>query len=97
MRPVAVVLDGKSLAVESIDDRSEDEQDWWSDNPVVKMNYQVTLENGQQLTIFRNIMHGGWYRVATCAKAHFRYWSRHARGRSRVLRKRRRAQIPVRG
>ncbi len=58
---VALVLDGKNLAVESIDDRSEDEEAWWQDDPVVKMNYQVTLEDGQQLTIFRNMMHGGWY------------------------------------
>ncbi len=64
MRPVAVVVDGRSLAVESIDDRSEDEEAWWADNPVVKMNYQVTLEDGQQLTIFKNMRHGGWYRVA---------------------------------
>ena len=28
MRPVAVVVDGKSLGVESIDDRSEDEEAW---------------------------------------------------------------------
>ena len=46
MRPVAVVVDGKGLAVESIDDRSEDEEAWWSDNPVAKMNYLVTLEDG---------------------------------------------------
>ena len=39
MRPVAVMVDGKTLAVESIDDRSEDEEAWWADNPVVKMNY----------------------------------------------------------
>ena len=65
MRPMAVVVDGKSLAVESIDDRSEDEEACWADNPVVKMNYRVTLQDGQQLTIFRNMMHGGWYRAAT--------------------------------
>ena len=41
MRPVAVVLDGKSLAVESIDDRSEAEEAWWQDDPVVRMNYQA--------------------------------------------------------
>ena len=65
MRPVAVMVDGKSLAVVSIDDRSEAEEAWWWDDPVVKMNYQVSLEDGRQLTIFRNMMHGGWYWVAT--------------------------------
>ena len=65
MRPMAVVVEGKSLAVESIDDRSEEEEAWWQDDPVVRMNYEVTLENGKHLTIFRNMMHGGWYRAAS--------------------------------
>jgi len=65
MRPLVVTVDGESLAVESIDDRSEDEEAWWQDDPVVRMNYQVTLEDGRRLTIFRNMMHGEWYRAAS--------------------------------
>jgi len=49
---------GMSQAVDSIDERCEVEEDWWKDNPVVRMYYRVTLEDGQQLTIFRNTVHG---------------------------------------
>ena len=45
MRPLAVVVDGKSLDVESIDDRSEDEEAWWHDDLVVRMKYQVSQEH----------------------------------------------------
>ena len=62
-RPVAVKVLGKSVAVESIDEWWEDEEDWWKDNPLVRVTYQVTLEHGQQLTIFKNMQHGGWYRI----------------------------------
>jgi len=60
-RPVAVTLLGKPLAVESIEERWEDVEDWWKDDPVVKMHYQVSLEDGRQLTLFRNVVTGGWY------------------------------------
>ena len=64
-RPVAVTLYGVSVPIESIEERWEDAGDWWKDNPVVRMYYRVTLEAGQQLSIFRNMVHGGWYRQAT--------------------------------
>ena len=62
-RPVAVTLFGEQLEVESIEERWEDEQDWWKDNPLVRVSYQVTLEGGRELTIFRNMLTGGWYRL----------------------------------
>ena len=61
LRPLALVLDGQTIRIESIDDRCEVEEDWWKDNPVVRMYYRVTLEDGRQLPIFRNMVHGGWY------------------------------------
>ena len=61
-RPVTLVLDGRPQTVDSIDERCEVEEDWWKDNPVLRMYYRVTLDDGRQLTIFRNMVHGGWYR-----------------------------------
>ena len=61
-RPVTVTLIGVSVPVESIEERWEDEEDWWRDDPVVRVTYQVTLEDGQQLTIFKNMLRGDWYR-----------------------------------
>ena len=63
-RPVSVRLLGKLLAVESIEERWEDAGDWWKDNPLVRVTYQVTLEDGQRLTIFKNMLTGGWYRAS---------------------------------
>jgi len=62
-RPVAVTLYGVSVPIESIDERWEDEEFWWRDNPVVRVTYQVTLVDGRQLTIFKNMLTGGWYRL----------------------------------
>ena len=64
-RPWAVSLEGKTLKVVSIDERVEEEAEWWESEPVFRMHYQVTLEDGRQLTIFRNMKTGGWYRQAT--------------------------------
>ncbi len=46
LRPIAVSLEGKRLAVESIDERVEEEAEWWE--PVFKMRYQVTLKDGRE-------------------------------------------------
>lgn len=62
-QPVAVSLEGKTLAVESIDERVEEEAEWWEPEPVFKMHYQVTLEDGRQVAVFRNMKTGGWYRT----------------------------------
>ena len=32
--------------------------DWWKESPVVKMHYQMTLEDGPKLAIFRNMKTG---------------------------------------
>jgi len=62
-RPLAASLEGKVLEVVSIDERMEDEAEWWEPEPLFKMNYQITLEGGQRMTIFRNIKTGGWYEL----------------------------------
>ena len=60
---MAVTLLGKPLAVECIEDRWKDEEDWRKDNPVVKMHYQVSLGDGRQLTLFRNVVTEEWYQL----------------------------------
>lgn len=63
-RPIAVSLEGEVLEVVSIDDRVEDEAEWWEPEPVFTMHYQVTLEDGRQLAIYRNMKTTGWYLAA---------------------------------
>ncbi len=62
-RPLAVSLEGKVLEVVSIDERVEEEAEWWEPEPLFRMHYQVTLEDGQQVTIFRNMKTDGWYQI----------------------------------
>ena len=48
----------------SIDEGVEEEEgEWWEPEPLFSMHYQVTLEDGQQVTIFRNMNTGGWYEL----------------------------------
>ncbi len=62
-RPVAVSREGKYIRVVSIDGRVEEEGEWWEPESVWKMHYRVTLEDGRQLEIFRNMKTGSWYRA----------------------------------
>ena len=45
----------------SIDELVEEEAEWWEPEPVFKMHYQVTLEDGRWVAVFRNMKTGGWY------------------------------------
>ena len=60
-RPLTVSLEGRVLEVVSIDERVEEEAEWCEPEPVFKMHYEVTLEDGRQLAIFRNMKTGAWY------------------------------------
>lgn len=62
-RPLAISLEGKVLEVVSIDERVEEEAEWWEPEPMFRMHYQVTLEDGQPVTIFRNMKTGAWYQI----------------------------------
>ena len=62
-RPLTLSLNGRVLDVVAIDKRVKGEE-WWEIEPMFKMHYQVTLEDEQQVTIFRNMKAGGWYRIA---------------------------------
>ena len=39
----------------------EEEAEWWEPETVWKMHYQVTLEDGRELGIFRNMKTVSWY------------------------------------
>ena len=62
-RPLPVTFEGDTLDVVFIDERWEEEAEWWKPEPVVEMHYQVSLGDGRQLTVFRNVVTGGWYCV----------------------------------
>ena len=60
--PVFIVLGGRRLKVASIDDLWEIEEEWWREKPIARRYYQITTEDGRRITIFRDLVEGGWYR-----------------------------------
>jgi len=62
-RPVAVKLKGAKLGIASVDERWEEEEPETEcrDSPMTMRYYLVTLEDGQQLTIIRNMNYEHWY------------------------------------
>ena len=61
-RPLFVTFLGDELKVDSIDQQWQDDAEPWERKPVSKLYYKVTLEDGQRLTVFRNMERGGWHR-----------------------------------
>ena len=57
------MLEVLTLEVVSIDELVEEESEWREHEPVYKMHYRVTLEDGRELGIFRNMKTGSWYQV----------------------------------
>ena len=62
LRPMAVKLKGTSLTVASIDARGRKRSR--QPTPMTILYYTVTLEDGRQLTIFKNMTYERWYRAA---------------------------------
>ena len=57
-------MEGKTLAVVSIDHWLEEEAEWWEPEPVTRMHYRATSEDERQVAAFRNMKTGSWYRRA---------------------------------
>ena len=36
--------------------------EWLNDQPIIKMRFRITTEDGQHLTVFRDLIEGSWYR-----------------------------------
>ncbi len=61
--PIAVKLKGANLSIASVDERWEEEEPEteWRDSPMTMKYPLITLEDGQQLTIIRNMTYERWY------------------------------------
>jgi hypothetical protein len=53
---------GKMLKVVSVEDRWRIDDEWWREQPISRMYFECTLEDGRQLTVFQDLLTGGWYR-----------------------------------
>jgi hypothetical protein len=58
----AVIIDQPPKTVASIEDSWRVDDEWWRKDPVSRMYYRVLLAGGQQLTVFKDLISGSWYR-----------------------------------
>jgi hypothetical protein len=60
--PAAIKIKGRWRRVVSINEVWSIDEEWWREKPIVRMYYQVHLEDGRQITVFRDMLNGAWYR-----------------------------------
>ncbi len=60
--PLALTLRGRRLKVASIEELWEIGDQWWREKPIARMYYQIAIEDGRRVTIFRDLADGCWYR-----------------------------------
>ena len=61
--PMAVKLNGANLGISSVDERwvEEEPETEWRNSPMTIRCFLVTLEDGQHLTIIKNMTYQRWY------------------------------------
>ena len=58
--PNALRRRGRWLRVEEVLDRYRTDDRWWTAAPVSRTYYELLLEGGRTVTVFRNEISGGW-------------------------------------
>ncbi len=59
--PSALRRDGGWLAVSELLDRYRTDDRWWTAEPVARLYYEVLLEDGRAVTVFRDEMRESWW------------------------------------
>jgi hypothetical protein len=59
--PVAVMLGGRRLAVERVEDVWRIDDEWWREE-VSRLYYRLLLEDGRAVTIYRDIASHNWFK-----------------------------------
>jgi hypothetical protein len=47
--------------ITSIEDRWRIDDEWWRAEPVSRLYYNVLLNSGQRLVLYKDLVGGGWY------------------------------------
>jgi hypothetical protein len=58
--PIAVVLGGRRLAVERVEDVWRIDDEWWREE-VSRLYYRLSLADGQIVTCYADILSGRWW------------------------------------
>ena len=62
--PDQVYLKPTPTGVVLVEDRWRIDDEWWRERPISRMYFDCVLEDGQQVTVFRDIITGRWFRQA---------------------------------
>jgi hypothetical protein len=60
-----VKLSGQWAKISAIENLWEIDGYWQKGQPVIRMYFRVTAEDGRQFLIFRDLVEGAWYRQLT--------------------------------
>ena len=58
--PQQVLFEGAMRAVTSIQDRWRIDDEWWRDQPISRMYYQLQLEGDRIVTIYADLITSAW-------------------------------------
>ena len=61
-RPVAVTLSGRRMDVIAVQDAWRIDDEWWRQRPVSRLYFALALEDGRTVTVYRDLVEGGWCR-----------------------------------
>jgi hypothetical protein len=59
--PCAVLFEDTMQTVVAVQDRWRIDDEWWRDTPVSRAYYQLQLANGRVVTVYRDLVGGGWW------------------------------------
>jgi len=60
-RPRAVLCEGAMRTVSAIQDRWRIDDEWWRETPVSRAYYQLQLDSGRVITVYRDLVEGAWW------------------------------------
>lgn len=59
--PQVVVAKGRHRAVEGVQEVWRVDEGWWRSRPVSRLYYRLVLDDGRQVTVYRDIHEGSWW------------------------------------
>jgi hypothetical protein len=59
--PRAVAYEGAMRAVAAVQDRWRIDDEWWRERPLSRMYYQLQLDGGRVVTVYRDLPEGAWW------------------------------------
>ena len=61
-RPVVLGQKSRRVKVDSVEDLWQIDEEWWRDSPIVRTYYELTVQGGRRIIVFRDQADGRWYR-----------------------------------